>query len=237
MILQREDYPTPADFYYPASLNQHGYFVTRCLVEFPEHEFQSLTFDDKLAKMSWPDTEGFGLHFASIASADGELDVRPFGNATHRRGEKNGIWTANAGLCPSIVRWVKSLQLNYGTVRILRKSNSVRDLRDIEAARALYHRDTTNLYNEQGSGWILRMIVQLTDNPRSMLMVRSERDDASSEQQIPLHRGTCIIFDADRLWHTVWHPEDSVRYALVMSFESSPQVDEWQRQPFLDGAV
>ncbi len=232
MILLREDYPDPVDYYYPRSLQPDGYFVTRCEVDYPQSEFQALIFDNELTTMSWPDTVGFGLHFASIASADGELDVRPFGNPTHRQGEKNGLWTANAGSCPSIVAWIESLGINYGTVRILRKSNSVRDLRDIEAARGLYHRDTTNLYNERASGWILRMLVQLTDNPSSQLMLRATRDDASGERRIPLARGTCIIFDADRLWHTVWHPDDSTRYALVVSFESTAQVDEWQRRSF-----
>jgi len=180
--------------------------------------------------MTWPDSESFGIHFASIASFDGQLDVRPFGTAGHEAPEKNGKWTENAQRCPKICEWVRSIGGNFGTVRVLKKSNDIRNLRPIETARSLYHRDTTNLYNSPGDSWIVRLLLHLSHNPESYLLTRTNRDDSSTECRIPLTQGVRILFDADQLWHTVWHPGATPRYALLLSLESSPRINEWLNQ-------
>jgi len=226
-MLSRENYPQAAHFYYLEALKRTGCVVLNGRSTFPEGEYRSLRYDSELPRMTWPESEGFGIHFASIASFDGDLDVRPFGTACHKAAEKDGRWTENAKKCPMICEWVRTIGGNYGAVRVLKKSNDIRKLHTIEDARRLYHRDTTNLYSAPGDGWIVRLLVELTDDPASYLFTRTDRDDAATERRISLSAGLRVLFDADQIWHTVWHPGTSTRYALLVSLESSKLVSEW----------
>jgi len=225
-MLSRDHYRDASLFHYPDCLRENGYAVLGEERFIDASPIEKMLFDNQLAAMTWAETLDFGVHFAALASPDGTLDVRPFGNADHRRVERDGRWTSNAAFCPDIVAWLEESGLNYGSVRILRKSNDIRDLRTIDQARTLYHRDTTNLYAEPGdAGWIVRLLIQISDDRQSLFLCRAAMD--APERQLPLGRGIQILFDADQLWHTIWHPSPTPRYALLVSLESSPALDAW----------
>ena len=79
------------------ALAEHGYVVLRDLDHVvPEHEYLSLEY------MDWK--SGGDTNFAPIATADGELDCRGFWKEDDPRPDKDGRFTSNAALCPTIVR-------------------------------------------------------------------------------------------------------------------------------------
>jgi len=59
------------------------------------------------------------------------------------------------------------------------------------------------------------------------MILRESKDDAGSEQRIPLPAGAQFIVDSERLYHAVWHPGPEPRYALIVSYESGPALEEW----------
>ena len=93
------------------------------------------------------------------------------------------------------------------------------------------HRDDNNRFNPDDEGWVVRSWVELTDNPNSyMLLMDNGPDglpDPATEVRVPLHKGARFVVDTQRLWHVVVHPGDAPRYALIVSFESSPILDSW----------
>jgi hypothetical protein len=67
----------------------------------------------------------------------------------------------------------------------------------------------------------------LTDNPDSMMILREDLDDPSTEVRVPLPAGAQVVIDTQRLYHAVWHPGDQPRYCLITSYESGPELDSW----------
>jgi hypothetical protein len=64
------------------------------------------------------------------------------------------------------------------------------------------------------------------------MVLRQDKDDASTEHRIPLPAGAQFVLDSERLQHAVWHDSskyDQPRYALIASFESGPELDSWIR--------
>ena len=59
------------------------------------------------------------------------------------------------------------------------------------------------------------------------MIVREDKDDPSTESRIPLPKGAQFVVDSQRLWHAVWHPGPGPRYALIVSFESGPDLERW----------
>jgi hypothetical protein len=51
--------------------------------------------------------------------------------------------------------------------------------------------------------------------------------DPTTEVRLPLHRGARFVLDTQRLWHVVWHPGDTPRYAMIASYESGAALDAW----------
>ena len=51
--------------------------------------------------------------------------------------------------------------------------------------------------------------------------------DPATEARIPLHQGSRVVVDTQRLWHVVVHNGAVPRYALITSFESGPVLDRW----------
>lgn len=194
-------------------LDDTGYVVLPPLQPpIPEPEFLGL---DYLEWRSGGDTD-----FAPIASAHGDLECAGFWD--HGKPDKDGVWTENALRCPSIVRWVESVGANFGRVRTIKLEPQTYD-----EALARIHQDDNNRLNPEGDGWVVRTWVELTDNPNSFMILRDERDDASTESRIPLARGSQYVVDTERLWHVVCHPGREPRYALIASFESGPALDRW----------
>lgn len=172
-------------------------------------------------RMEYVDWKSGGdTNFAPIASAFGDLECAGFWD--HGKPDKDGIWTENSKTCPSLVEWTQRVGARYGRVRTIKlEPNTYED-----AVRNM-HPDDNNRLNQEGEGWVVRAWLQLTDNPNSCMLVREDKDDPSTESRIPLPAGAQFVVDSQRLFHAVWHPGPEPRYALIVSFESGPQLDRW----------
>jgi hypothetical protein len=175
-------------------------------------EYQSLEYVD------WK--SGGDTNFAPIASAFGDMECAGFWD--HGKPDKDGIWTDNAKVCPSLVEWTERVGARYGRVRTIKLEPNTYE----EAVRNL-HPDDNNRLNPDGEGWVVRAWLQLTDNPDSYMIVREDKDDPSTESRIALPAGAQFVVDSQRLWHAVWHPGPGPRFALIVSFESGDALAEW----------
>jgi hypothetical protein len=183
----------------------------------PPSEWEGLEYVD------WK--SGGDTNFAILASANGEHDARGFWE--HGKPDKDGVWTDNIDRSPTIKKWVESVGANYGRVRIIKLEPNTEE----DTIRNL-HPDDNNRITPEGTGWVVRAWLQLTDNPDSYMVLRQDKDDASTEHRIPLPAGAQFVLDSERLQHAVWHDSskyDQPRYALIASFESGPELDSWIR--------
>lgn len=174
---------------------------------------------ESLAYMDWK--SGGDTNFAPLASATGDMDCRGFWD--HGKADKDGIWTTNRGLAPSLVDYVEEVGANYGRVRVIKLNPS-----DEATARRQLHRDDNNRLNPEGSGWVVRSWFEL-DNAagKSMFILREDKDDPATETRIRLHPGMQLLIDTERLYHVVWHPGPRPRYALITSWETSDALQRW----------
>src|SRR5487761_2055705 len=78
-----------------------------------------------LEYMDWK--SGGDTNFAPIASAFGEMECAGFWD--HGKSDKNGIWTKNAEICPTLVEWTKNVAANYGRVRIIKLNPIMKEKR------------------------------------------------------------------------------------------------------------
>ena len=179
----------------------------------PESEWADLEY------MNWK--SGGDTNFAPIASAFGEMECAGFWD--HGKPDKDGIWTANAQKCPTLVQWTERVGARYGRVRIIKLNPNT----EAEVTGRFMHLDDNNRLNPDGEGWVVRAWLQLTDNPGSCMILREDRDDPSTESRISLPRNRQVVIDSERLWHAAWHPGPEPRYALIVSFESGPAVQRW----------
>jgi hypothetical protein len=182
----------------------------------PPAEWESLTY------MDWK--SGGDTNFAPLASAHGEMECRGFWD--HGKADKEGVWTDNQSIAPSLVRYVEDIGGNYGRVRVIKLNPSS----EAEALRQL-HRDDNNRLNPDGTGWVVRSWLELDDAAeQSVFILREDKDDPRTETRIKLHQGMQLVIDTQRLWHVVWHPGTAPRYALITSWESSAVIDRWMRK-------
>jgi hypothetical protein len=200
-------------------LAERGYVVLR--------PFEGAVPDDEYLGMEYVDWKSGGdTNFAPIASAFGGMECHGFWD--HGKADKDGIWTDNAQVCPTLVRWTEAAGARYGRVRVIKlEPNTYED-----AVRNL-HLDDNNRLNPDGEGFVVRAWLQLSDDPGSFMVLRRAKDDAASEVRIPLPRGAQFVVDSERMWHAVCHPGTQPRYALIVSFESGPELAAWmdsQRQ-------
>ena len=195
------------------ALDPTGFVVLRPLdPPIPDEEWRPLEYVD------WK--SGGDTNFAPIASALGELECAGFWD--HGKPDKDGVWTSNAGICPSIVEWTERVGARFGRVRtILLNPNTE------EEALANLHKDDNNRLNPDGEGWVVRAWIQLTDDPDSYMILREDKDDPSTESRIALPAGAQFLVDSERLYHAVWHPGPEPRIALIVSFESGPDLERW----------
>ncbi|MGH2683707.1 MAG: hypothetical protein ACRDIX_10785 [Actinomycetota bacterium] len=178
-------------------------------------EWESLEYVD------WK--SGGDTNFAILASANGEHDPRGFWE--YGKPDKDGVWTDNIEKSPTIKKWVESVGANYGRVRIIKLEPNTE-----ESTLKNLHPDDNNRITPEGTGWVVRTWLQLTDNPDSYMIVRDERHDPSTESRIALPAGAQFVVDSERLWHAVWHSDDRYtepRYALITSLESGPELQSW----------
>jgi hypothetical protein len=205
-------------------MNQKGFVVLRDYdgPPIPEQEWMSLEY------MDWK--SGGDTNFAPIASALGEMECAGFWD--HGKPDKDGIWTSNASICPTLVRYVEQAGARYGRVRIIKLNPS-----DEPGALRQLHLDDNNRLNPDGEGWVVRSWLELTDNPDSFMILREDKDDPSTESRISLPRGRQVVIDTERLWHVVWHPGPQPRYALITSWESGPALQRWIGERLPEGAA
>ena len=211
--------PRDTDHHRLAVLADSGFVALRDLpFEVPEHEWTSLEY------MDWK--SGGDTNFAPVATMDGELDCRGFWSAEQEHPDKDAVFTSNAAQCPTLRDYVEGVGANFGRVRIIKL-----EPQDHETAMRSFHRDDNNRFNPEGSGWVVRSWVELTDNPDSyMLLMDMDADglpDPATEIRVPLHRGARFVVDTQRLWHVVVHNGDEPRFALITSFESGPMLERF----------
>jgi hypothetical protein len=174
---------------------------------------------EELAYLDWK--SGGDTNFAPLASATGELDCRGFWD--HGKADKDGVWTANRQIAPTLARYVAGIGGNFGRVRVIKLNPGTEQ----EALRCL-HRDDNNRLNPDGAGWVVRSWLELADTPgQTVFILREDKDDPATETRIRLHPGMQLVIDTERLWHVVWHAGPAPRYSLITSWESGPVIDNW----------
>lgn len=195
-----------------AALEETGYVVLRRREPVPANEWLDLEF------MNWK--SGGDTRFAPIASARGEMECAGFWD--HGKPDKDGIWTRNAEVCPTMVEWATQVGANFGRHRVIELQPNTYE----EAIHNL-HKDDNNRLNPESEGWVVRAWLQLTDNPESYMILREDKDDPSTETRIACPAGAQFVVDTERLWHAVWHPGTEPRYGLIVSFESCDELETW----------
>jgi hypothetical protein len=183
--------------------------------EIPDSEWNTLEY------MDW--RSGGDTNFAPIASALGEMECAGFWD--HGKPDKDGIWTKNAQVCPTLVKYVENVGARYGRVRIIKLNPSTSPE---EGVRNL-HIDDNNRLNPDGEGWVVRTWLQLTDDPESYMILRDAKDDPSTEHRIYMPKYSQFVIDSQRLFHAAYHPGPKPRYALITSFESGPTLEKWMK--------
>ena len=161
--------------------------------------------------------------FAPLASYAGEIECNGFWNHTPPRTDKDGVWIdSQVDKAPTLQRLALEPGANVGRCRVI-------ELQPNTYADAVYnlHQDDNNRLNTHGTGWVVRSWLNLTDDARSLLILRTDRFDPATEIRLPLRAGTRIIVDTQRFWHAVWHQGPAPRYALITSWTSGPELDAY----------
>ena len=195
-------------------LKEKGFVVLRDYdgAPIPKEEWMSLEY------MDWK--SGGDTNFAPIASALGEMECAGFWD--HGKADKDGIWTKNAEQCPTLVQWTKNVGANFGRVRIIKLNPNT----EAEAIRNM-HLDDNNRLNPDGEGWVVRVWLELSDDPNSYMLLREDKNDASTESRVSMPRHRQLVIDSQRLYHAAWHPGPEPRYALIVSYESGDALERW----------
>jgi hypothetical protein len=177
----------------------------------PRSEWMGLEYVD------WK--SGGDTNFAPLASALGEMECAGFWD--HGKPDKDGIWTRNREIAPTLVSYVEAVGARYGRVRVIKLNPS----EESEARRQL-HLDDNNRLNPDGEGWVVRSWLELTDN-NAKFILREDKGEAATESVIPLHAGMQFVIDTQRLWHVVHNPGPEPRYAMITSWESGDALQTW----------
>jgi len=158
--------------------------------------------------------------FAPITSATGKVELKGFWE--YGKADLEGVWTENARKCPTLVRWIDSAGTRFGRVQLLRMSpNTLRE------CRWGLHLDNNNRGNPESNGWIVRVWMELTDDPASVLVMRAAEFDRKGEIRIPLPRYQQVVVDSEALYHGGYHAGPQNRYAVIVSVESGPALERW----------
>ncbi len=161
--------------------------------------------------------------FAPLASAYGAIECNGFWHFEPPKPDKDGVWIdSQTEAAPTLTARAQAIGANVGRCRII-------ELQPNSYADALYnsHLDDNNRLNPHGTGWVVRAFMQLTDNPDSYMVLRTDVSDPSTETRIALPAGAQLVVDSERMWHSVWHQGDAPRYCLITSVESGPDLEKW----------
>jgi hypothetical protein len=178
----------------------------------PPAEWEGLEYVD------WK--SGGDTNFAPLASALGEMECAGFWD--HGKPDKDGIWTKNREIAPTLCSYVEAVGARFGRVRVIKLNPSA----EPEAVRQL-HQDDNNRLNPDGEGWVVRAWFELNAPTGSTFILREDRNDPSSESRIELHPRRQLVIDTERLYHVVHNPGPNPRYALISSFESGDPLNDW----------
>ncbi len=196
-------------------LKEKGYVILKDYAgpAIPPSEWESLEYVD------WK--SGGDTNFAPLASATGEMDCKGFWD--HGKSDKDGVWTSNRQVAPTLVDYVEGIGGNFGRVRVIKLNPS-----DEAAALRQLHQDDNNRLNPDGAGWVVRSWLELANTRhKSTFILREVKDDPSTETRITLHPGRQIVIDTERLFHVVHHPGPAPRHALITSWDSDDAVEAW----------
>ena len=163
--------------------------------------------------------------FAPLTSYAGDIDCNAFWNRTPPRTDKDGVWIPHqVEIAPTLAGYAHEPGANVGRCRVI-------ELQPNTYADAVYnlHQDDNNRLNDDGTGWVVRGFINLTDDADSLLILRTDRFDPATEIRLPLPLGTRMIVDTQRFWHAVWHRGGSPRYSLITSWSSGPELDAYIR--------
>jgi hypothetical protein len=178
----------------------------------PAAEWEGLEYVD------WK--SGGDTNFAPLASALGEMECAGFWD--HGKPDKDGIWTKNREIAPTLCSYVEAVGARFGRVRVIKLNPSA----EADAVRQL-HQDDNNRLNPDGEGWVVRAWLELNAPQGSTFILRADREDPSTESRIELHPRRQLVIDTERLYHVVHNPGPNPRYALISSFESGDPLNDW----------
>jgi hypothetical protein len=187
------------------------------------------SYDQSADPQEWRDIEfvdwksSGDTRFSPLASAYGDLECNGFWHHDPPKTDKDGVWVEdNVAKAPRLRARAEEPGANIGRCRVI-------ELQPNTYAEAIYnlHLDDNNRLNPEGTGWIVRGFFNLTDDPGSVMILREDRDDPSTETRIPLPAGAQVLIDTQRLWHAVWHAGDEPRYCLITSWESGPELEAY----------
>ena len=173
---------------------------------------------ERLEYVDWK--SGGDTNFAPLASALGQMECHGFWD--HGKPDKDGVWTQNRAIAPTLCDYVDSIGARFGRVRVIKLNPSSEE----DALRQL-HLDDNNRLNPDGEGWVVRAWLELNAPPGSTFILRERRDDPATESRIPLYPGRQLVIDTERLHHVVHNPGPAPRYALISSFESGDALQRW----------
>ena len=196
------------------SLADKGFVILRDYVgpPIPAEEWERLEYVD------WK--SGGDTNFAPLASALGEMECAGFWD--HGKPDKDGIWTQNREIAPTLCDYVEAVGARFGRVRVIKLNPSTED-----EARRQMHLDDNNRLNPDGEGWVVRAWLELNAPHGSTFILREDREDPATESRIELHPRRQIVIDTERLAHVVHNPGLGPRYALISSFESGDPLQQW----------
>jgi hypothetical protein len=158
--------------------------------------------------------------FAPVTSATGKMELKGFWE--YGKADIDGVWTENAKKCPTLVKWIEASGVRFGRVQLLRMPpNTLRE------CRWGLHLDNNNQGNPDSNGWIVRVWLELTDDPMSVLVLRPAEFDRKGEVRIPLPRFQQVVLDSEALYHGGYHAGSRTRYAVIASVESGPALERW----------
>lgn len=161
--------------------------------------------------------------FAPLASADGKIEMSGFWK--YGKTDRGAVWTDNAKKAPMLKKWVSDMGLDFGRVQLLRmQPNSLRE------TRWGLHLDDNNRLNAKDKGWIVRLWLELTDDPKSYMVLRRDEFDNKREAKIALPQNAQLLIDSEHLFHGVWHAGTKTRYGLIVSVTSGPQLERWLKK-------
>src|ERR1700736_193819 len=113
------------------ALEEKGFAVLRNYEgpQVPSEEWMQLEY------MDWK--SGGDTNFAPLASALGEMECAGFWD--HGKPDKDGIWTKNREIAPTLCGYVEAVGTRFGRVRVIKLNPS----NEAEAVRQLHLDDNT----------------------------------------------------------------------------------------------